>query len=145
VNKDHAIEILLVEDNPGDVRLTRELFRESRVRNHLSVATDGADALAFLRQEEPHLHSRRPDLIVLDLNLPRLDGRQVLAAIKNDHGLRRIPVVVFSSSQAQEDIRQSYELHANCYLTKPLNLDEYTMAVRSIEDFWFRVVQLPSC
>ena len=145
MTEDRAIEILLVEDNPGDVRLTRELFSESRVRNRLSVAGDGAEALAFLRQEGPHLHSRRPDLILLDLNLPRIDGRQVLAVIKSDQALRRIPVVVFSSSKADEDIRESYELHANCYLTKPMNLDEFTVAVRSIEDFWFSVVQLPPC
>jgi two-component system, chemotaxis family, response regulator Rcp1 len=137
------VEILLVEDNPGDVRLTRELFRESRVKNHLTVASDGAEALEMLRGRGPHTETHRPDLILLDLNLPRMDGREVLAAIKGDVSLRSIPVVVLTTSKAEDDIQESYELHANCYLTKPLNLDEFAGVVRSIEDFWFNLAQLP--
>jgi two-component system, chemotaxis family, response regulator Rcp1 len=143
VNSDRTVEILLVEDNPGDVRLTRELFRDSRVRNHLSVAHDGAEALAILHQQGPYANASRPDLILLDLNLPRMDGRQVLVAVKSDEELRRIPVVVLTTSRADEDILESYDRHANCYLTKPLDLDEFAGVVRSIEDFWFKLAQLP--
>ena len=137
------VEILLVEDNPGDVRLTREALREGKVRNNLSVASDGVEAVAYLRREGEHAHAVRPDLILLDLNLPRMDGREVLAEIKADPSLRNIPVVVLTSSQAEEDIVRAYDLHANCYVTKPVDLDQFIRVVESIEDFWFSIVKLP--
>jgi CheY-like chemotaxis protein len=132
-----------VEDNPGDVRLLRESLREGEVRVRLSVAADGEEALARLRHEGPHAAAVRPDLILLDLNLPRKDGHEVLAEIKADERLRRIPVVVFTSSQAKRDIAASYDLNANCYVTKPVDLDQFMRVVRSIEDFWLSVVTLP--
>ena len=138
------IEILLVEDNPGDVRLTIEALKEGKVRNRLSVARDGVEALAFLRRQGPHAGSTRPDLILLDLNLPRKDGREVLAEIKEDVSLRRIPVVVLTTSKAEEDILRTYDLHANCYITKPVDLEQFISVVRSIDDFWLSVVRLPS-
>jgi two-component system, chemotaxis family, response regulator Rcp1 len=138
------IEILLVEDNPGDVRLTIEALKEGKVRNNLSVARDGVEALAFLRREGPHADSARPDLILLDLNLPKKDGREVLAEIKDDAKLRRIPVVVLTTSKAEEDILRTYDLHANCYITKPVDLEQFISVVRSIDDFWLSVVRLPS-
>jgi two-component system, chemotaxis family, response regulator Rcp1 len=138
------IEILLVEDNPGDVRLTVEALKEGKVRNHMSVVTDGEKAMSFLRREDGYADSPRPDLILLDLNLPRKDGREVLAEIKEDPDLRRIPVVVLTTSKAEEDIVRSYNLHANCYITKPVDLDQFISVVRSIEDFWFSVVRLPT-
>ena len=137
------IEILLVEDNSGDVRLTIEALKEGKVRNRLSVARDGVEALAFLRREGPHASAPRPDLILLDLNLPRLDGREVLAEIKGDARLRRIPVVVLTTSKAEEDILRTYDLHANCYINKPVDLDQFISVVRSIDDFWLSVVRLP--
>ena len=137
------IEILLVEDNPGDVRLTIEALKEGKVRNRLSVARDGVEALAFLRREGAHATAPRPDLILLDLNLPRLDGREVLAEIKVDARLRRIPVVVLTTSKAEEDILRTYDLHANCYINKPVDLDQFISVVRSIDDFWLSVVRLP--
>ncbi|HEX8701893.1 MAG TPA: response regulator [Myxococcaceae bacterium] len=137
------IEILLVEDNPGDVRLTIEALKEGKVRNNLSVAKDGVEALAFLRREGPHAGSARPDLILLDLNLPRKDGREVLADIKEDPVLRRIPVVVLTTSKAEEDILRTYDLHANCYITKPVDLEQFISVVKSIDDFWLSVVRLP--
>jgi chemotaxis family two-component system response regulator Rcp1 len=137
------VEILLVEDNPGDVRLTREALREGKVRNNLSVAADGVEAIAFLRKEGEHAGAVRPDLILLDLNLPRKDGREVLEEIKADPSLRHIPVVVLTSSQAEEDIVRAYDLHANCYVTKPVDLDQFIRVVESIEDFWFTIVKLP--
>jgi chemotaxis family two-component system response regulator Rcp1 len=137
------VEVLLVEDNPGDVRLTREALKEGTVRNNLHVARDGVEALAFLRRQGEHAGVPRPDLILLDLNLPRKDGREVLTEIKEDASLRQIPVVVLTSSQAEEDIRRAYDLHANCYITKPVDLDRFINVVRSIEDFWFTVVKLP--
>jgi CheY-like chemotaxis protein len=137
------IEILLVEDNPGDVRLTIEALKEAKVRNHLNVAKDGVEALAFLRREGSYAESVRPDLILLDLNLPRKDGREVLAEIKADPSLRSIPVVILTTSQAEQDIVRSYELHANCYITKPVDLDQFITVVRSIEDFWLTIVTLP--
>jgi two-component system, chemotaxis family, response regulator Rcp1 len=137
------IEILLVEDNPGDVRLTIEALKEAKVRNHLSVAKDGVEALAFLRREGPYAAAARPDLILLDLNLPRKDGREVLAEIKADASLRAIPVVILTTSQADQDILRSYELHANCYITKPVDLDQFITVVKSIEDFWLTIVTLP--
>ena len=138
------IEILLVEDNIGDVRLTQEALREGRVKNNLSVARDGVEALEFLRRQGPHVNAPRPDLILLDLNLPRKDGRGVLADIKDDASLRTIPVVVLTTSSAELDILKSYSLHANCYITKPVDLDQFVKVVRSIDDFWLTIVRLPS-
>jgi CheY-like chemotaxis protein len=138
------IEILLVEDNPGDVRLTREALQEAKVRNHLAVATDGVEALAYLRRETPYEDAVRPDLVLLDLNLPRKDGREVLAAIKADPDLKRLPVVVLTTSTAQQDIHESYDLYANCYITKPVDLDQFLAIVTSIEDFWLTIVKLPA-
>jgi two-component system, chemotaxis family, response regulator Rcp1 len=138
------IEILLVEDNPGDVRLTIEALKEGKVRNNLSVARDGVEALAFLRREGPHEKATRPDLILLDLNLPKKDGREVLEEIKRDAVLRRIPVVVLTTSKAEEDILRTYDLHANCYINKPVDLEQFISVVRSIDDFWLSVVRLPS-
>jgi CheY-like chemotaxis protein len=137
------VEILLVEDNPGDVRLTREALREGKVRNNLYVASDGVEALAFLRREGQYADAVRPDLVLLDLNLPRKDGREVLEEIKADPSLRYIPVVVLTSSQAEQDILRAYDLHANCYVSKPVDLDQFIHVVRSIEDFWFTIVKLP--
>jgi CheY-like chemotaxis protein len=137
------VEILLVEDNPGDVRLTVEALGTAKVRNTLHVVEDGERALAFLHREGSYANSPRPDLILLDLNLPRKDGREVLAEIKQDHDLKRIPVVILTSSAAEQDILQSYNLHANCYITKPVDLDQFLRVVRSIEDFWLMVVKLP--
>ena len=138
------IEVLLVEDNPGDVRLTMEAMRESKVLVNLSVAPDGEEALAFLRKEGTHQGAPRPDLILLDLNLPRKDGREVLAEIKVDTDLRRIPVVVLTTSRAEEDILRTYNLHANCFITKPVDLDQFLTVVGSIGEFWFSVVRLPT-
>jgi two-component system, chemotaxis family, response regulator Rcp1 len=137
------VEILLVEDNPGDVRLTREALKEGKVRNNLHVAQDGVEALAFLRREGRHAGAVRPDLILLDLNLPRKDGREVLEEIKADPQLRPIPVVILTSSQAEQDIVRAYDLHANCYVSKPVDLDQFITVVKSIEDFWFAIVKLP--
>jgi chemotaxis family two-component system response regulator Rcp1 len=137
------IEILLVEDNPGDVRLTREALKEAKVRNNLAVANDGVEALAYLRREPPHETATRPDLVLLDLNLPRKDGREVLAEIKADPDLRRLPVVVLTTSTAEQDILESYNLYANCYITKPVDLDQFLGIVTSIEDFWLTIVKLP--
>lgn len=137
------IEILLVEDNPGDVRLTIEALKEAKVINHLTVLKDGVEALAYLRRQGQYAKAARPHLIVLDLNLPKKDGREVLADIKADDGLKRIPVVVLTTSQAEEDVLKTYNLHANCYITKPVDLDQFVRVVRSIEDFWLGIVVLP--
>ena len=137
------IEILLVEDNPGDVRLTQEALRDAKVINHISVAMDGVEALALLRQAGEYATAPRPDLILLDLNLPKKDGREVLAEIKADAGLRSIPVVILTTSQAERDIVDMYGLHANCYVTKPVDLDQFLLITRSIEEFWLTVVTLP--
>ncbi len=137
------VDILLVEDNPGDVRLTREALKEGKVLNTLSVAADGVEALAFLRHEGRYATAPRPDIILLDLNLPRMDGRELLAVIKADADLRRIPVVILSTSVAEQDILKSYNLHANCYITKPVDLEQFIAVVRSVEDFWFTIVRLP--
>ena len=137
------IEVLLVEDNPGDVRLTREALRDGKVHNNLSVVPDGVEALAFLRREGKYADAPRPDVILLDLNLPKKDGREVLQDIKADPALQRIPVVVLTSSEAERDIAQAYALHANCYITKPVDLDQFITVVKSIEDFWFTIVKLP--
>jgi two-component system, chemotaxis family, response regulator Rcp1 len=137
------VEILLVEDNPGDVRLTREALREGKVYNNLHWAKDGVEALEFLRQEGRHAGAPRPDIILLDLNLPKKDGREVLHSIKNDERFKQIPVVVLTTSEAEEDVLRSYELHANCYITKPVDLDKFIMVVQSIDRFWLTVVTLP--
>jgi CheY-like chemotaxis protein len=139
-----AIEILLVEDNLGDARLTQEALREARVSNRMSHVRDGVEAMAFLRREGAFIRAPRPDLILLDLNLPRKDGREVLAEIKGDDRLRRIPVVVLTVSQADEDILRAYNLNANCYIAKPVDLDQFIKVVRSIEDFWLTIVKLPA-
>ncbi len=138
-----AIEILLVEDNPGDVRLTREVLSEGRIRNTLNVATDGVEALDFLHRRGVFADAKPQDLILLDLNLPKMNGREVLAAIKNDPELRHIPVVVLTTSAAEEDIVSAYDLHANCYITKPVDLNQFVKVVQSIEDFWLTIVKLP--
>jgi CheY-like chemotaxis protein len=137
------IEILLVEDNPGHARLTQEAFREGKLANRLHVVGDGIEALAFLRQEGPHAHAVKPDLILLDLNLPKKDGREVLAEIKADERLKRIPVVVLTTSQAETDVLRAYDLHANCYIAKPVDLDQFLSIVQAIEDFWLQIVKLP--
>ena len=137
------IRVLLVEDSPGDIRLTREAFREANGDIELHVAMDGVEALAVLRNEGPHANTPRPDLILLDLNLPRKDGREVLADIKADESLRRIPVVVLTTSKAEEDILKTYDLHANCYITKPVDLEQFIDVIKSIDDFWLTVVRLP--
>ncbi|MDE2127478.1 MAG: response regulator [Armatimonadetes bacterium] len=139
-----AVQILLVEDNPGDVRLTRETMKESHLVNTLHVVNDGVDAMAFLRKEGAFAAAPRPDLILLDLNLPRMDGRQVLEEIKASPCLRRIPVVVLTTSAAEQDIVRSYDLHANCYINKPLELDQFIEVVQSIENFWLSIVKLPA-
>lgn len=137
------IQILLVEDSPGDVRLTQEALKEGKVLNELHVVGDGVEALAFLRKQDKYTRAARPDLILLDLNLPKKDGREVLAEIKEDTNLRRIPVVVLTVSKAEEDIIRTYDLHANCYVTKPVDLEQFIQAVRAIEDFWLCIVKLP--
>lgn len=139
----HAIDILLVEDNPGDVRLTREALRDAKVANNLTVVSDGVEALAFLQQTDQFADAIRPDLILLDLNLPKRNGREVLAEIKINPDLRTIPVVILTSSAAEEDIVRSYELHANCYVTKPFGLEQFMEVVKAIEDFWLTFVKLP--
>ncbi len=138
------VEILLVEDNPGDVRLTLEAFKETKVRNNVSVVSDGGAALAFLRREGEYGDAPRPDLILLDLKLPVVDGRDVLDQIKADQALRRIPVVILTTSEAERDILKTYQLHANCYITKPVDLDQFIEVVRSIDQFWLSIVTLPA-
>jgi CheY-like chemotaxis protein len=138
-----SIEVLLVEDSPGDVRLTQEAFRDANIGIHMHVATDGVEAMAFLRREGNHLDAPRPDLILLDLNLPRMDGREVLAHIKADEGLKSIPTVILTTSDAEADITISYELQANCYLSKPVQLDAFENLVKSINDFWLTKAKLP--
>ncbi|MGB7539961.1 MAG: response regulator [Anaerolineales bacterium] len=138
------IEILLVEDNPGDVRLTREALRDGKFRNNLTSVTDGVQAMDFLRKKTPFAHVQGPDLILLDLNLPKKSGLEVLREIKADEELRRIPVVILTSSQAEQDIVRSYDLHANAYITKPVELAQFLSVVKAIEDFWLEIVRLPS-
>jgi CheY-like chemotaxis protein len=137
------IEVLLVEDDPGDVLMTQEAFEEHKVRNTLAVVNDGTEAIAYLRREGQYANVARPDLILLDLNLPRRDGREVLAEIKNDPDLRQIPVVVLTTSQADEDIVRSYQLHANAYVTKPVDFERFISVVRQIDNFFVSVVKLP--
>ena len=138
-----AIEVLLVEDDPGDVLMTQEAFEEHKVRNNLTVVSDGAEALAYLRREGRHAEAVRPDLILLDLNLPKRDGREVLAEIKKDEELGRIPVVVLTTSAADEDIVRSYQLHANAYVTKPVDFERFISVIRQIDEFFVSVVKLP--
>ncbi|GAA2620150.1 response regulator [Actinomadura fulvescens] len=137
------IEVLLVEDDPGDVLLTTEAFEHNKVKNNLHVVNDGEQAMAFLRREEPYAGAPRPDLVLLDLNLPRKDGREVLEEIKDDEELRSVPVVVLTTSEADEDILRSYHLHANAYVTKPVDFDQFIRVVRQIDDFFVTVVKLP--
>ena len=137
------IEILLVEDNEGDARLAIEALKDAKVKNNLSWVKDGVEALQFLRREGEHADAPHPDVILLDLNLPKKDGREVLAEIKEDDSLRRIPVVILTVSQAEEDIIRTYDLHANCFITKPLDLEQFMRVVRAIEDFWLSIVKLP--
>jgi chemotaxis family two-component system response regulator Rcp1 len=137
------VEILLVEDNPGDVRLTQEALKEGKVYNNLHWAKDGVEALEFLKRQGKHAGAPRPDIILLDLNLPKKDGREVLAVVKGDNDLKQIPVVVLTTSKAEEDVLKSYELHANCYVTKPVDLEKFIQVVQSIDRFWLTVVTLP--
>ena len=137
------IRILLAEDSPGDVRLTQEALKEAKVYNTLDVVGDGVDALAFLRREGDYASAHRPDLILLDLNMPRKDGREVLAEMKSDPDLSRIPVVVLTTSQAERDILDTYDLHANCYINKPVDLDQFFDVVKAVENFWLTIVRLP--
>lgn len=139
-----TIEVLLVEDNAGDIRLTKEALKESSLLIHLNVARDGEEAMAFLRREGVHAGVPTPDLILLDLNLPRKDGREVLQEIKADADLKRIPVVVLTTSEADSDILTTYGLHANCYITKPVDMDQFVKIVKLLEEFWFTIVKLPS-
>jgi two-component system, chemotaxis family, response regulator Rcp1 len=139
----NPIQILLVEDNPGDVRLAVEALKYTSVRSQLHVVHDGVEALSFLHRDGQYVGCPRPHLVLLDLNLPRKDGRELLAEIKQDADLKRIPVVILTSSAAEQDILQAYNLHANCYITKPLDLEQFLKVVRSIEDFWLKVVRLP--
>jgi two-component system, chemotaxis family, response regulator Rcp1 len=138
------IEILLVEDNPADVRMTVEALKDCRVSNKLSVVEDGEEALSFLRRNDGHAGSARPDLILLDLNLPKKDGHEVLAEIKGDPDLRKIPVVVLTTSENERDVQKAYDLNANCYITKPGGLEQFVSVMKSIQYFWSRVVQLPT-
>ena len=138
------VNILLVEDSPGDVRLTKEILADTRMANEIHVVNDGEAAMAFLRRRGEHTDAPRPDLVLLDLNLPRKDGREVLQEMKNDETLRRIPVIVLTTSAAERDVLRSYDLHVNCYITKPIDLDEFITVVRAIEGFWLSVVRLPS-
>ena len=144
MNGSKPIEILLIEDNAGDARLAREALRDAKVANNLSWAPDGVEGLAFLRREGKYLSAPRTDLILLDLNLPRKDGREVLSEIKADDKLKRIPVVILTTSQAEEDILKAYHLNANCYISKPVDLDQFINVVKCIEDFWLTIVKLPT-
>jgi CheY-like chemotaxis protein len=142
-NGGRPVEVLLVEDNPGDIRLTQEAFKDGRMLVNLTVATDGVQALEILNHRGPYTAMPRPDLILLDLNLPKKNGREVLVEIKADEQLKRIPVIVMTTSKAEQDIYRVYNLNANCYITKPVELDEFLNVVRSIEDFWLTIVTLP--
>jgi CheY-like chemotaxis protein len=137
------IDILVVEDNPGDARLIKEILNENKFYNSLYIVNDGVEAMSFLRNEGKYSIVPKPNLIILDLNLPRKDGREVLAEIKGDEDLRHIPIVIMTISQAEEDIQKTYKLHANCYITKPIDLNEFIKVIKSIEDFWFSTVKLP--
>ncbi len=138
------IEVLLVEDNPGDIRLTQEAFKECSVPVNLSYVTDGAEAILYLLKSNPYENASTPDIILLDLNLPKKDGKQVLAFIKGNHKLRTIPVIVLSTSNAESDVIQAYDLHANCFITKPIDFNNFIEVVKITEQFWFKTVRLPS-
>jgi len=138
-----SVEILLVEDNSGDIRLTKEAMKDAKIINNLNVVEDGVEALAYLRKEGKFKGVKRPDLILLDINLPKKNGREVLAEIKQDIYLKQIPVVILTISNAEEDIIKTYELHANCYITKPVDIEQFTKVVKSIDNFWFSIVKLP--
>lgn len=138
------IEVLLVDDNPGDARLTRIAFEEGNMQIHLNVVEDGVEAMAFLRKQGKYAEVAHPDLVLLDLNLPKKSGTEVLAQIKADETLKRIPVVILTTSQADKDILEAYNLYANCYITKPVDFDQFVSIIKSIEDFWFTIVKLPS-
>jgi len=144
MNTFNSVNILLVEDNPGDVRLTKEAFKEAKVNNNLHIVSDGVEALDFLRRKGKYIGAPRPDIILLDLNMPKKNGREVLAEIKADPDLMRIPVLVLTISQAEEDILKSYNLHANCYIQKPVDINKFIDVVKSIEGFWLTIVKLPS-
>lgn len=139
----NSIDILVVEDNPGDARLITEVLNDNKVFSSLYIVNDGVEAMRFLKNEGKYKTVLKPDLIILDLNLPKKDGREVLAEIKSDEGLKHIPIVIMTISQAEEDILKSYNLHANCYITKPIDLNQFIKVVKSIEDFWFSIVKLP--
>ena len=141
---ERPMEILLVDDNPGDVRLTAEALKDGEVENRLHTAKDGMEAIAFLRRRGRYIDAPRPDLILLDLNMPRMNGRQVLAEIKEDSALKHIPVVILTGSREMDDIVKTYDLHANCYVTKPIDFEQFIMMVKSITDFWLTIVKLPS-
>lgn len=142
-DRPRPIEVLLVEDDPGDILLTKEAFEDNKVRNNLHVVSDGEEAIAFLRRQGPYAQAPRPDLVLLDLNLPRKDGREVLQEVKADPELRSIPIVVLTTSEADEDIVRSYRLHANAYVTKPVDFEQFIQVVRQIDDFFVTVVKLP--
>jgi CheY-like chemotaxis protein len=141
---DRNLEVLLVEDNPGDIDLTREALKEGKISIHLNVVKDGEEAMKYLQRRPPYFEAPRPDLILLDLNLPKKDGREVLGEIKSDNELKTIPVVILTTSEAETDILRTYGLGANCYITKPVGFPEFIKVVRSIEDFWFTIVRLPT-
>ena len=143
-NNTRPVEILLVEDNPGDVRLTQEVFKETNLLNRLNVVRDGVDAMAFLRREGQYSSSTRPDIVLLDLNLPRKSGREVLEEVKSDPALRSIPIVVLTTSRAEQDVLGAYQRHANCYITKPVDLEQFIGVIKSIEHFWLTLVELPA-
>ncbi|MGE5456998.1 MAG: response regulator [Methanococcaceae archaeon] len=138
-----AVEILLVEDNPGDVRLTQEAFLEGKVWNNIHVAKDGVEAISFLKKRDNFAKAPRPDIILLDLNLPKKNGREVLAEIKSDNTLKSIPVIILTTSQAEKDITESYELNANCFITKPVDLDDFFRVIKTLQEFWLKIVKLP--
>ncbi len=142
-HKDEIMQILLVEDNPGDIRLTQEALKEGTIKNVLNVVKDGVEALDYLKKKGKFMNNPTPDIILLDLNLPRKDGREVLAEIKSDEYLKLIPVIILTTSDADQDIIRSYKLHANCFITKPVDLDQFIFIIRQIETFWFTVVKLP--
>ncbi|MHA2362487.1 MAG: response regulator [Candidatus Hodarchaeales archaeon] len=144
MEENKTIHVLLVEDNPADVRLTQEIIKESKLFIKLSIVEDGDEALNFLRNQGEFSDAKRPDLILLDLNLPKKDGREVLAEIKNDNDLKIIPVVILTTSASEKDIAKSYGLHANCFVTKPVDLEQFSLVVKSIENFWFAIVKLPN-
>jgi chemotaxis family two-component system response regulator Rcp1 len=143
MNSQQQIEILLVEDNPGDIRLTREALKEGKINNNINVVMDGEQAVDYLKGKDNYAGRITPDLILLDLNLPKLSGKEVLEIIKNDNTLKHIPVIILTTSKAEEDILQSYQHYANCYITKPVDFDQFSQVVKKLEDFWFSIVKIP--